>query len=145
MATPIRVPVVQGYNLTDYPDFSNLASREKLSGAALRGFFAIAKAWGLTPEQESALLGGIPRSTLFKLRSTPNTLSQDALTRISYIGGIYKALEILLPEKHADRWMTSLNDNLLFRGAAPISYAMTFGLPGLHDIRKLLDGVIAGH
>jgi hypothetical protein len=42
--------------------------------------------------------------------------------------GIYTALHILLPDDLADRWVTQSNDNLLFRGQAPIDYMVSSGL-----------------
>ena len=53
------------------------------------------------------LLGVTARSTFFKWKKDPNTvLPKDTLERISYILGIYKALQLLLPdEKAADEWV----------------------------------------
>jgi uncharacterized protein (DUF2384 family) len=78
------------------------------------------------------------------LKSAAGTLRQDELTRISYIVGIYEALHILLPEELADGWITHPNDNPLFRGQAPIDYLVRMGIPGLQQVRNLLDSERGG-
>lgn len=108
------------------------------------GLFAIADKWGLSIERVGDLLGGVPRSTLYKLKTAAGTLLQDQLTRISYIVGIYKALQLLLPAEYADHWMSRPNDNFLFGGRSPLDYAIRAGLPGLQQIRSLLDAARGG-
>src|SRR5258707_1532824 len=108
-----------GYPVKPIPDLSLPETRERLSGSAIRGFFAIADRWHLSIDQVGALLGGLPQSSAYKLRSTPKTLGMDQLTRISYVVGIFNALHILLPDALADAWMTGPNDNPLFQGWSP--------------------------
>src|SRR4051794_5508855 len=100
-----------GYQFEATPDLSKLETRERLSQPALDGLFAIAEKWRLPIEKVGELLGGVPRSTLYKMKTAAGTLLQDQLTRISYLVGIYKALHILLPADFADRWMSQPNDN----------------------------------
>lgn len=133
-----------GFQFDATPDLSCLESRERLSQSAVDGFFAIAEKWRLSQEKIGELLGGVPRSTLYKLRTAAGTLRQDELTRISYLVGIYKALHILLPEEWANRWMTEPNDNILFGGQAPIEYVIRNGIPGFHQVRSLLDAARGG-
>jgi len=133
-----------GYQFEATPDLSRLETRERLSQSAMDGLFAIADKWQLPMERVGDLLGGMPRSTLYKLKTAAGTLRQDELTRISYVVGIYKALHILLPAEHADRWMTQPNDNFLFGGQPPIEYAIRNGIPGLQQIRSLLDAARGG-
>jgi uncharacterized protein (DUF2384 family) len=134
-----------GYKFDVTPDLSRLETRERLSQSAIEGFFAIIDKWQLPLERAGDLLGGVPRSTVYKLKSAAGTLRQDELTRISYIVGIYKALRILLPDELADRWITQPNDNLLFRGQPPIDYMVRAGIPGLQQVRSLLDSARGGH
>lgn len=143
MATqPIIAPA--GYQFDAAPDLSQLETRERLSQSAVDGLFAIAAKWQLSQEKVGELLGGVPRSTLYKLKTAAGMLRQDELTRISYIVGIYKALHILLPEDWANRWMTQPNDNILFGGQAPVDFAIRNGIPGLQQIRSLLDAARGG-
>jgi hypothetical protein len=120
-------------------DLSRVETRKRLSQPASDGFFAIMDRWRVPIERVGELLGGKPRSTVYKLNSASGTLRQDELMRISYIVGIYKTLHILLPDEQADRWITQPNDNVLFRGQAPIDYMVRSGLPGLQHVRSLLD------
>ena len=76
--------------------------RRALSGPALRTFFKIADLWDIATEQQLTLLGMTSRSTFFKWKKDQNiTLPRDMLERISYVLGIYKALQILLPDEKA--------------------------------------------
>ena len=92
-----------GYLSDATPDLSHLATRERLSQSAIDGFFAIVEKWQVPVETAGELLGGVPRSTVYRLKTAAGTLRQDELTRISYIVGIYKALHILLPKALADQ------------------------------------------
>jgi hypothetical protein len=64
-----------------------------------------------------SLLGGIASSTLHAWKSNPNkrVLDQDAITRISLVVGVYKALHTYFG-KVADYWITHANDAPLFAG-----------------------------
>jgi uncharacterized protein (DUF2384 family) len=139
-----RTNTVPGYQFDVTADLSRLETRERLSQSALDGFFAILDKWGIPTDRAGDLLGGIPRSTVYKLKSAAGTLRQDELTRISYIVGIYKALHILLPDDSADRWMTSPNDNFLFGGQIPLDFVVRAGIPGLQQVRSLVDAARGG-
>ena len=134
-----------GYQFDATPDLSRPETRERLSQSAIDGFFAIMDKWQIPIERAGELLGGMPRSTVYKLKSAAGTLRQDELTRISYLVGIYKVLHILLPDELADRWVTQPNDNLLFRGQTPIDYMVRAGIPGLQQVRSLIDAERCGH
>ena len=134
-----------GIQSAQLPDLSRSEVRKRLSPAAIDGFFAIAEMWALSAEQAGELLGGMPRSSLYKLRKAHGTLRQDELTRISYIAGIYKALHILLPSKLADRWITRPNAHPLFAGAPPLDYIVRNGIPGLQNVRRMLDAETERH
>lgn len=118
------------------------AVRRRLSGPALRTFFSIGRAWGLSATDERALLGWPPTSTFHKYKSgRSGVLSLDTLTRISLTLGIYKALHVLYAEPaFADRWMQLPNANPLFAGDRPVSFAAKAGIDGLFQVRRLLDG-----
>jgi hypothetical protein len=135
---------VPGYQFDTVPDFSRLETRERLSQSAIDGFFAIMDKWQVPVERAGELLGGMPRSSVYKLKTAAGTLRQDELTRISYLIGIYKALQILLPEELANQWVTRPNDNFLFGGQTPLDYMVRAGIPGLQQVRSLLDAARGG-
>lgn len=117
------------------------AVRRRLSPAALRTFFAIARAWNLSVADERALLGWPSTSTFHKYKSTQaGVLSLDTLTRISLVLGVYKALHVLYPEPaFADQWMRMPNANALFGGRSPLAFVADAGIDGLFQLRRLLD------
>lgn len=138
------IGTVPGYQFEATPDLSCLEIRERLSQSAVDGFFAIMDKWRVPTEKAGDLLGGMARSSVYKLKTAAGTLRQDELTRISYIVGIYKALHILLPDEVADQWISKPNDNILFGGQTPLEYIVKAGIPGLHRVRSLLDAARGG-
>jgi Protein of unknown function (DUF2384) len=63
----------------------------------------------------------------------------DELTRISYLIGIFKALNVLHGETLADRWMQLPNTNRIFGGSTPLAFVLRGGIPALDQVRRLLD------
>jgi hypothetical protein len=116
--------------------------RRRLSAPAVRTFFNVAEAWGLTVKEQLALLGFPAPSTYHKYKAGQiATLSYDTLTRISLVLGIYKALHILYPsDTLADNWVRLPNANELFGGRPAIHLMMDGGIDGLFQVRRLLDG-----
>ena len=120
--------------------------RKGLSGPALRTFFRIAKLWSLSVEEQMTLLGLTARSTFFKWKKDPNTvLPKDTLERVSYILGVYKALQILLPdEKAADDWLRRPNAALPFGGRSALERMLSGQVADLFVVRQYLDAQRGG-
>ena len=118
----------------------------KLQGAALGAFFNLTKSWGLNTEEEQILLGRPPRSTFFKWKKEKQGhLSYDTLDRISYLLGIYKALQILLPnEQAANEWPRKPNSAPLFNGRCALDKMLSGKLIDLADVRRYLDAERGG-
>jgi len=112
-----------------------------LAGPALRAFFRIAGRWKLSTAQQRVLLGSPPPSTYFKWKkSQSGTLPRDVLERISYILGIYKALEILLPDAtRADTWVNEPNSAPLFGGRTALDRMLGGNVSDLFVVRQYLD------
>jgi hypothetical protein len=138
------IQTVPGYESEPTPDLSRLQTRERLSQSAVDGFFAIMEKWHVPVETAGDLLGGMPRSSVYKLKTAAGTLRQDELTRISYLIGIYTGLHILLPGDLADAWISQPNDDVLFAGQTPLGYMIRAGIPGLQQVRSLLDAARGG-
>jgi uncharacterized protein (DUF2384 family) len=66
-------------------------------------------------------------------------LTQDELTRVSLLVGIFKALNILFSRKLADQWVMRPNSNPMFGNATPLAALLGRGVPGMLDVRRLLD------
>jgi len=125
------------------------ASREEIrsmSAAGLRAFFNIMKVWGVGDAQAQLLLGSPARSTFYKWKSDPEVaLSHDTLERISYILGIYKALQILFPASPAaDGWVKKANDAPLFNGQSALERMSSGHMADLYVVRQYLDAMRGG-
>jgi hypothetical protein len=121
-------------------DLGARSERERLSGSALKAFFNIIDRWGVRDEDARALLGGVSNGPYYKWKKAPaRLLDADVLTRISYLIGIFKALNILYGEALADEWVRLPNTNRIFAGQPPLDYMMRGGLPALQTVRRLLD------
>lgn len=116
------------------------ASRE-LDGPALRAFFNITKAWGLSTDEERTLLGNPGRSTFFRWkRDQAGALPRDVLERISYLLGIYKALRLLFPNAdQANTWVKRPNTAPLFGGEPALQRMLGGRVADLYVVRQYLD------
>lgn len=114
--------------------------------AALRAFFRIAEIWKLPPEQQMTLLGQESKSTYYLWRKNQTgSLSRDTVERLSYVIGIYKALQILLPEQSlADDWLHRPSSAAPFRGRAPLDRLLSGNMSDLYVIRQYLDAERGG-
>jgi hypothetical protein len=117
-----------------------------LSAPALKAFFNIAEHWQLNANQQRTLLGSPPPSTFFKWKKQQaGALSRDVLERISYVLGIYKALQILLPEPaRADDWVHASNAAPLFAGGTALARMLGGNVADLYAVRSYLDAERGG-
>ena len=123
------------------------ASPARMAAAGLRAFARIAEAWGLTVDEQLCLLGQPPRSTYFAWRKQPDkaSLSRDTLERLSNILGIYKSLQILLPDAAAaDAWLRQPNSAPPFGGGSALQRLLAGNVRDLNLVRRYLDGVRGG-
>lgn len=121
--------------------------RKTMSGAGLRTFFNIADLWKLSGKESMTLLGVANESTFYKWKRDPNccTLARDTLERISYILGIYKALQILLPrESSADDWIKKENNAPMFGGRSALERMLSGNVVDLYVVRQYLDAQRGG-
>jgi hypothetical protein len=120
---------------------------EQLGAAGLRAFERIAAAWQLSVDEQLRLLGQPPRSTFFAWRRHPERagLSRDTLERLSYLLGIWKSLQILLPDgAAADAWVRQPNAAPPFGGRSALERMLAGNVSDLHAVRVYLDGVRGG-
>lgn len=109
--------------------------------AALNAFFRIADAWDLRVAEQRRLLGEPPPSTFYKWkRDRHGALGRDTLERISYLLGIWKDLQILLPDPgHADAWVRRSNDAVPFGGKSALERMLSGQVADLYEVRCYLD------
>ena len=113
-----------------------------VSSLLLPAIFNIFSQWGLTGAQQMTLLGLSNEKTLYNWKRQPEKtkLTRDLLERTSYILGIYKSLQILLPDpSFADQWLSSPNDNPLFNGTTPLDRLLAGQVVDLAVVRNFLD------
>lgn len=120
---------------------------QQMAAAGLRAFARIAQAWGLSVDEQLTLLGSPPRSTFFAWRKHPEraSLPRDTLERLSNLLGIYKSLQILLPDAAAaDAWVRQPNSASPFGGRSALAHMLAGNMSDLHLVRRYLDGVRGG-
>lgn len=133
------------YRTTSLADLTSRSTRERLSPAAAKAFFNIVDRWRIRTEDARALAGGISNGPYYTWKKTPTRiLDPDLLTRISYLVGIFKALNILYGEKLADEWVRLPNRNRIFGGQTPLEYMIRGGVPAMQIVRRLLDARCGG-
>jgi hypothetical protein len=125
---------------TSKPDLET----KEAAGAALRTYFNIARLWTLDESQAMTLLGfdDKSRSTYFRWKRDPDSarLNNDKLERLSYIFGIYKDLQILLPEAAAaDGWIHRPNSADPFGGKSALQRMLSGHVADLYEVRRYLD------
>lgn len=116
------------------------SDRKGLTGPALRTFFNIAESWDLSETEQMRLLGLDSRSTFQNWkRGAVSVISKDALERISYVMGIYKGLQILLPQS-ADQWVRKPNEARVFGGRSALDRMASGNVADLYVVRQYVDG-----
>jgi Protein of unknown function (DUF2384) len=133
-ATPRR----NGFRAPPVPHHNMIA-------AGIRAFFEIANKWDLSYEEGSTLLGQPSKSTFYNWRKGDVgdvVHGMDLSTRISYVLGIFQALEILYQQHEmADAWVRKPND--VFGGHSALDRMLAGQITDLADVRQYLDSVTA--
>lgn len=109
--------------------------------AVKRGFFRIMDAWEVRDSDAQVLLGRPSRTTFYAWKKGEGgKLSHDTLERVSYVLGIYKALQLLFSNPdQADAWMKK--PNAAFGGQSALEHALGGRVIDLARVRQYLDFV----
>ena len=111
---------------------------------AARTFFNLADTWKMDLSEQRAALGGVSKQTVYNWRAHPERarFSSDQLDRVSYLLGIYKALQIIFtrPEQ-ADSWIRRPNAAPPFGGKPAAELLFSGRMEDLIRVRRYLDGV----
>ena len=111
------------------------------SRVALRAFFKIAELWRLDQKEQLALLGLTDPLQLAQWAEGkgPNLL-RDTLERISYVLGIFKAINVLLPvPEHANAWVRKPNNAPIFGGKSALDRMTAGNVSDIYVVRQYLD------
>jgi len=131
-----------------HEDQENSNKSRELSMVGIKVFFNISLAWNLTDEEQIILLGSPNRLNFYQWKRDPSTarLSRDVLERISYILGIYKALQILFPDPiAADGWVNKPNSESMFNGGSAKQRILSGNVSDLRFLRQYLEGKTEGY
>ena len=115
-----------------------------VAAAGLRAFFRVSQAWGLGESACRVLLGQPSRATYYNWkRGRVRRISHDTVRRLSYVLGIYKALQILYADRDlADGWIA--RPNAAFGGATALDRMLAGDVTDLAFVRQHLDAARGG-
>ena len=118
---------------------------ERSLAAGFRAIFRIFDDWGVAGEQARVLLGQPPRSTFYHWKKGEiGAVSHDTVQRLSYILGIYKALQILYKDAAlADAWIK--RPSLAFGGKSALERMAGGDVTDLAAVRAHLDAARGGY
>lgn len=117
---------------------------EGAASSALREFFRIAKAWGLSDAEQADLLG-VRATTLARLRVGEVNGGAEEVTaeRLSDISGIHAALQILFPTpERAAAWLRRPNAAPLFDGGTALDRMRDGQMSDLAAVRQYLEAQV---
>jgi hypothetical protein len=147
LVRPARASTAAAASGDDAPASTAGAAATAMAAAGLRAFARIAEQWQLSVDEQLTLLGSPPRSTFFAWRKRPEraALPRDTLERLSWLLGIYKALQILLPQAQAaDAWVRKPNTAPMFAGRSALDRMLGGSVTDLAAVRRYLDSVRGG-
>jgi hypothetical protein len=106
----------------------------------------LAEIWRLTSAEACALLGDISERTWFRMKKgeRAGALSQDTLTRVSALVGIYKGLHLLFSAPLSDEWIRLPNRGPLYSGQRPLDSLIQGGIPKMLEVRRHIDALRGG-
>ncbi|MGM0743446.1 MAG: MbcA/ParS/Xre antitoxin family protein [Pseudomonadota bacterium] len=106
-------------------------------------FSRLAEDWGLSTDEQITLLGSPGRSTFFKWKKSGGNLPHDTIERISHLLGIYKSLQIVLPNPEAaDGWIKK--PNAFFDDRSALDVMLGGNVVDIYKVREYLDAQRGG-
>jgi Antitoxin Xre-like helix-turn-helix domain len=139
-------PVVDAGPLPAVPNLADPVMRARLTPAAVDGAVRLAEIWRLTGAEVCSLLGDVSERTWFRMKKHEwsGTLSQDTLTRISALVGIFKGLRLLFSEPLSHEWVWLPNKGPLYGGRRPLDAMIEGGIPKMLEVRRHIDALRGG-
>jgi hypothetical protein len=141
----LRPAIDPGVGLS-VPNLSDVSTRGRLTPSAVEGMVRLAAIWRLTGPEVCALLGDVSERTWFRMKKGvwSGTLTQDTLTRISALVGIFKGLRLLFSEPLSDEWVRLPNKGPLYGGRRPLDTMIEGGIPKILEVRRHIDALRGG-
>jgi hypothetical protein len=144
-----KTPIHSGFEKAASPwlpqSFAAERDRARLSPVGIKAMKGVAEHWHLRGHEVAALLGVSP-STWDRMAAGKweQSLSQDQLTRVSAVVGVFKGLHLLFADDMADRWTRLRNKGPLFDNRTPIDAMIEGGIPAMLDVRRHVDALRGG-
>jgi hypothetical protein len=115
------------------------------AAGALRTFWRLADAWEIGASEQAVLLG-VGRTTLYQWKQGKvGSLDRHQLERLSYLFGIYAALQILFPiARRANEWLRKPNAAPIFGGRSALERMLGGRVADLFVVRQYLDAQRGG-
>lgn len=111
--------------------------------AVMDAFARLADDWDLSTDEQITLLGSPGRSTFFKWKKSGGNLPHDTIERISHLLGIYKSLQIVLPDPAAaDAWVKK--SNTYFDDRSALDVMLEGNVVDIYKVREYLDAQRGG-
>ncbi|KRS12684.1 antitoxin Xre/MbcA/ParS toxin-binding domain-containing protein [Roseovarius indicus] len=111
--------------------------------AVMDAFAKLAEDWELSTDEQITLLGSPGRSTFFKWKKSGGNLPHDTIERISHLLGIYKSLQIVLPDPAAaDAWVKK--PNTYFDDRSALDVMLEGNVVDIYKVREYLDAQRGG-
>jgi len=103
-------------------------------------------AWRVKDDPAARLAGVGSTRTWQRMKHQDWTgdLSQDQLTRMSALIGLYQGLHVYFGQDLADDWVTLENDGPLFSGDPPLHLMLEGGIPAIIRVRDYVDSLRGG-
>src|SRR5690348_10056525 len=141
-----RSQIFEAGPLPQLPNLADPIMRARLTPAAVDGVVRLAEIWRLTSSEVCSLLGEVSERTWFRMKKHEwsGSLSQDTLTRISALIGIFKGLRLLFSEPLSDEWVRVPNKGPLYGGRRPLDAMIEGGIPKMLDVRRHIDALRGG-
>ena len=146
LSPPIR-PAVDPGPPPIAPNLADPTTRLRLTPAAIDGILKLAEIWRLTSAEACALLGDISERSWFRMKKgerASGSLSQDTLTRMSALIGIFKGLRLLFSEPLSHEWIRLPNKGPLYAGRRPLDALIKGGIPKMLEVRRHIDALRGG-
>lgn len=128
------------------PNLANESDRAAYTPAAVEAYLRLAEFWRLTAKQAAVLLGEESERAWFQLKAGASAaaLTQDSMTRVSALVGVYKGLHLLFSDPLADEWVRLENRDQPFEGVTPLDFMIAGGVPTMLQTRNYIDALRGG-
>ena len=125
--------------------FANEEDRARLSATGIKAFRNLARRWELNDADAAALIS-VSSTTwdLIQAEQWSGILSQEQLTRVSVLVGIFTSLHELIINNLSDRWLTLPNKGPLFDGLSPVAAMIKRGIPCMLETRSHVEAMQMG-